>query len=605
MSLPKTLKNKLKRTLDLKRALLLVWRSGPGWTIANVPLVLVQGVLELLSLYLLKLIIESLAIGMSVANKGIVLEDVTLLITVAAGVALVGVVTRALLDLVRESLAQSVTDHMHDTLHAKSVEVDLEYYENPRYYDTLHNAQKEAAFRPRRIVTSLVELFLRLILLLVIAGLLISLDWRVGIILFVSFLPAIFVRLKYARELFRLQNKRTTAERQARYFSTILTQDTHAKELRLFGLGALFMDRYRDLRKQLRREKLQLTTKRSITDVIVQSIATLLVFGALAFIAYRAVQGAVSLGDLVMYYIAFQRGQTYLRQALVAIGFLYEDSLFLTDLYTFLDLEKKVIEPPHPAPMPRPLQAGIAFNNVSFDYPNSERQVLKDVSLVIRPGQKIAIVGDNGSGKTTLIKLLCRLYDPTRGSITLDGVDLRQFATTELRREISVVFQDYVHYDVSAQENIWFGNVDLPPEQERIMAAARNAGADDIITELRDGYETILGKRFEGGEELSIGQWQKVALARAFLRDAQIIVLDEPTSAMDAKAEFELFKRFYQLVKDRTAIFISHRLSTVKMADHIYVMEDGGIVEHGTHEELVYRGGKYANLFEIQARHYR
>jgi ATP-binding cassette subfamily B protein len=251
------------------------------------------------------------------------------------------------------------------------------------------------------------------------------------------------------------------------------------------------------------------------------------------------------------------------------------------------------------------MQTGIAFDHVSFQYPTGTREVLEDISLTIRPGEVVALVGENGSGKTTLIKLLCRLYDPASGIITLDGIDLRQLETTALRREISVIFQDYAQYHLTARENIWFGNVALPPDQERIAAAARHAGADEVIAGLPQGYETILGKWFEDGEELSVGEWQKVALARAFLRDAQIIVLDEPTSALDARAEYEVFKKFRQLAAGRTVILISHRFSTVRMADRIFVLEGGRIIESGAHDELVRLGGTYARLFETQAQYYR
>jgi ATP-binding cassette subfamily B protein len=283
---------------------------------------------------------------------------------------------------------------------------------------------------------------------------------------------------------------------------------------------------------------------------------------------------------------------------------LYTDNLFLSNLYEFLDLKPKIADPIYPIPVPQPMQKGIIFNQVSFQYPNSTRQALKEINLTIRPGEVIALVGENGSGKTTLIKLLCRLYDPTEGNITLDGFDLNQFNLTELRREISVIFQDYTKYHLTAQENIWFGNINNPPETEKIAVAAHYAGADEVIKQLPNGYNTVLGKWFEQGEELSIGQCQKIALARAFLRDSQLIVLDEPTSALDPKAEYEVFKRFRQLLKNQAAILISHRLSTVKMADRIYVLEQGQIVESGTHLELMKQQGTYAHLFQIQAQQY-
>lgn len=284
---------------------------------------------------------------------------------------------------------------------------------------------------------------------------------------------------------------------------------------------------------------------------------------------------------------------------------LYEDNLFVSNFYEFLDLEPKIKEPPHPIAFPRPLTGGIVLDHVSFEYPGTNREVLKDISLRIAPDEVVALVGENGSGKTTLIKLLCRLYDPTGGKIRMDGIDLKQFNTSELRREISVIFQDYVQYHLTALENIWLGNIDRSPEVERIREAAQKAGADKLISGLPRGYNTMLGKWFEHGEELSMGEWQKIALARSFLRDAQIIVLDEPTSALDAKSEYEVFNDFKHYLNGRSAILISHRFSTVKMADRIFVLDDGKIKEHGTHDQLMQLGGNYAYYFEKQAQCYK
>ncbi|MBA2352669.1 MAG: ABC transporter ATP-binding protein [Burkholderiales bacterium] len=597
-------KDGLKRIVGLRRSIALVWSSQPKWTIANVPLLLSQGVLELVALYLMKLMIDAVNKGFGNPDKVLAFDQVALVIGVAAAVALTSVVFRALSEFINQAQGFAVTDHIYNLLHAKSTVLDLEHYENSRHYDIFHNAQQQSSMRANRVVFGLTMVFQNSILLAGITGLLFAVDWRVASVLFFAFIPSVLVRLKSAREEYELAHRRTPSERQANYFSAILTDDIHAKELRLFNLGDVFMRRFRELRKRLRKEKLELATRRLLPNVGLQVLTTVLVFGSLAFIAYGAVQGTTTVGDLVMYYLAFQRGQMYLALLLGHLAYLYEDSLFLTQLYEFLDLEKKVIEPARPVPVPRSLGTGIVFENVSFDYPSGERKVLRDINLAIRPGEKIAIVGDNGSGKTTLIKLLCRLYDPSAGSIMLDDIDLREFATTDLRRAISIVFQDYVHYSVSARENIWIGDIELATDDDRITAAARNSGAHAIIESLGRGYETLLGKRFDG-EELSIGEWQKIALARAYLRNAQIVVLDEPTSAMDAQAEYQVFKNFYELIKGRTAIFISHRLSTVKMADRIYVMEDGRIVECGTHEELVCRRGKYANLFELQASSYR
>lgn len=597
--------HRLVHALRLGRALRLVWQSGPGWTTARVALLMVQGVLPLLSLYLMKLVVDAVTTGLAAPDKRVAFGRVALLIGLTGAVTLVSAVFRSIAGLVSETQAQVVTDYMHDVLHAKSIEVDLEYYENSQYYDTLHRAQREAPFRPTRILNGLVQIGQSGVSLLAMAGLLLSFHWGVAAILFAASIPGVLVRLRYANKMYRWQRQRTPAERRAWYFNWMLTGDRYAKEIRLFDLGTLFKRQFRDERAQLCRERLEFATRRSIAQLLTQASATLAVFGSYAFIAYRTVQGTTTLGDLVMYYQAFQRGQGFLRQMLSSLASLYEDNLFLSNLYEFLDLKPKVVESHHPRPIPRPLQTGIVFDHVSFQYPTSSREILEDITLNVRPGEHVALVGENGSGKTTLIKLLCRLYDPTDGAITVDGVDLRQLEIAALRRQISVIFQDYAHYHLTARENIWFGNIELPPDQEQIVTAARHAGADEVITALPHGYETTLGKWFEDGEELSIGEWQKVALARAFLRDAQIIVLDEPTSAMDAKAEYEVFKKFRQLAAGRAAILISHRFSTVRMADRIYVLNDGRIIESGTHDELVRHGGTYARLFETQAQYYR
>ncbi|MEK8017862.1 MAG: ABC transporter ATP-binding protein [Candidatus Parabeggiatoa sp.] len=518
---------------------------------------------------------------------------------------MVGALLQSVTQLVNEAQTLKIADHVYEILHAKAIEVDMACYENAQYYDKLHRAQQDAPHRTYLIIRDLFRICQNGISLLAMAGLLLAFHWGVVVVLLLAAIPGIFVRLKYAHQMYQWQRQRTSAVRRSRYFSRVLTEDKHAKEIRLLDLGSLFSRWFRKEREQLRREQIGIVTQRSIAELVTEASGTIAIFGAFAFIAYRTLLGTITLGDLVMYYMAFQRAQTFQRGLLMGIAGLYEDILFVSNLYEFLEIKPKVVEPKHPEPVPQPIQKNLRLEQIKFQYPTSTRPVLDDVSLSIRPGEHIALVGENGSGKTTLVKLLCRLYDPTEGRITLDGIDIREFKTTAYRRQISVVFQDYVQYQLTARQNIWLGNIDHPPEHEQIITAAQHSGADSVIRSLPQGYETILGKLFEEGEELSIGQWQKIAIARAFLREAQILILDEPTSALDAKAESEIFKRYHQLTKDRTAILISHRLSTVRMVDTIYVLENGRIVEHGHHDDLIRRGGSYAQLFEKQARHYR
>jgi len=602
---PESIKLKIRRALQLVRAMRFVWQSAKGWTIVNGILTVAQGVLPLLPLYLMKLMVDAVAVGLAAPDKKAAFRYVLLLVALMGAATLVTFLFRLVAGLVSEWQAFMVTDRMNDLLLAKSIEVDLEYYESARYYDTLHRAQREAPSRPMSIVNGLAQIGQNGISLLAIAGLLLSFHWVIATILISAVISGTAVRLRYTGKMFHWQQEQTSTERQAGYLNWLITDSGHAKEIRLFNLGPLFVRRFRDIRQKLRKGRLAITRRRYLADFIAQVFSTAAIYGSYAFVAYQAVWGKITYGDLVMYYQAFQRVQGFLQGILSSLAGLYEDNLFLSNLYEFLDLKRTVSEPIHARPVPQPMQRGIVVNHVSFQYPAGTRKVFEDISLFIRPGEVVALVGENGSGKTTLIKLLCRLYDPTGGTITIDGVDLRQFETKALRHEIAIIFQDYAHYHLTARENIWFGNTALPPDHERVIAAARRSGADDVIRELPHGYETILGKWFEDGEELSVGEWQKVALARAFMRDAQIIVLDEPTSSMDAKAEYEAFQNFRQLVSGRTAILISHRFSTVRMADRIYVLKHGSIIESGTHEELINHQGVYADLFERQARSYR
>jgi len=584
--------------LRLKQAIDLVWKSAPGWTLAGVVLIILQGSLPLAALYLMKLIVDGVSSGAG-------FEAVLLWIGLAGGVALLVAVCNSFSSVVSEAQSIQVSDSIQEILHAKSVEVDLEYYENPKYYEMLHRAQQEGPSRPTQIVNGLLQAGKSGMSLIGILALMVSVNWLVALLLCVAALPSALIQARYARKLYLWQRSCTRKERAAWYRHWLLTSDGYAKEIRLFNLGSLFMRQYRDIRGVVRKERLAIIYRRSALDFATQAVALTAVFASLAFIANQALLGSITLGSMVMYFGAVQQGQSFLSGFMSNLARLYESNLFLTNLHEFLQLKPRVTEPSHPQKVPRLILQGIGFENVSFAFPGTASLVLKNVNLQIKPGQMVALVGENGSGKSTLIKLLCRLYDPQEGKITLDGIDLRDFNTVDLRREMSIIFQDYARYNLTANENIRLGNAHASAAEEKIMAAAECSGADEFISGLEKKYETVLGKWFEDGIELSVGEWQKVALARAFLRDSQIIVLDEPTSSLDPRAEDKVIQKFRRLAEGKSAIIISHRLSTVTSVDCIYFLKDGRIVESGTHQKLLEQGGEYARLFEIQARHYR
>ncbi|HXV65461.1 MAG TPA: ABC transporter ATP-binding protein [Vicinamibacteria bacterium] len=590
--------------LELRFALQIVWRSGPLLTIAHVCLVFVQGVLPLFSLYVMKLIVDSVAAAIDSGSRTEVIA-VTTWIGVGAALALLGALVGGLARLVQDAQSQMVTLRMNEVLQKKSTLVDLQYFEDSQYYDLSHRARAEAPVRPTRVLGDLVLLGQNAVSLVAVAALLFFLHWGVALVVLLANIPDILVRVRTSRALYRWQKERTSRERRAWYYNWMITGNQFAKELRLFGLGKLFMSRYRELSAGLVRERLQFQAKRALAELLGQGISTLAVFGAFAFVALEAARGVMTIGDVVMYYQAFQRGQGYLKGALMSLAGLYEHSLFLSHVSEFLTLPSRITVSPAPPPLRLPLRQGIVFDGVHFAYPNSSQTVLEGVSFTIGCGEKVALVGENGAGKSTIVKLLCRFYDPTRGRITIDGVDLRELSTEQLRRAVSVVFQDYVPYYLTARENIWLGNVDLALGDPGVERAAERSGADEFLRRLKNGYDTVLGKWFVDGEELSVGEWQKVALARGFFREAQVIVLDEPTASVDARAELALFHRFRELTRDKTAVLISHRFSTVRLADRICVLDGGRITESGTHEQLLGRSGSYAALFEMQARQYR
>lgn len=599
MNQPISTPEKIAQILRIDRALRLVWQAGKKWTICSLGVIVVQGVLPLFGLYLMKLIVDAVSMALTQPDKSAALRSISILICLAGLVALLIVFFQQLAAWIKEAQSLAVTDHVYNLLHEKSVSVDLEYYENPEYLDTLHRAQEEGPYRPAHILDGLMRVGQNGISLAAVAGLLFMFHWSIPLILVAAAVPGMFVRIRYSGRMYRMQQRHTQTDRKSRYFNWMLTGDAHAKEIRLFGLAELFIQRFSRLRDILRSEKIAMVKQRSIADLGAQALATLLIFATFGLIAKRAITGSITLGDMVMFFQAFQRGLGNMKGFLGGLAGLYEDSLFLTNLYAFLDLTPTVKQPSTPVPVPNPIKEGIRFSHVCFRYP-AGKEVLRDISFSVSPGEVVALVGENGSGKTTLIKLLCRLYDPNSGSISIDGIDLKAFDKKSLQSLISIIFQDFVKYFLSARENIWLGDVACRPNPVDISAAARKADVHQMIKGLPNGYDTTLGKWFEKGEELSSGQWQKMALARAFYRNAQFIILDEPASSLDTKTEHDIFNRFYRLIEGKMAILISHRLATVRMADRILVLKGGRIVEQGSHDVLMKMDGEYAGLFRTR-----
>lgn len=591
--------------LKIDRAIKLVWQSAPGWTTVSMALIVLQSLLPIGLLYLIKIIVDYIAVSIHIAEKTQIFNQIlSLLIAVGIVMLLINLVA-VIAELTSTTLSQRVTDYMQVVLYRKAIEIDLEAYETPQHYDILERAKWEAPHRPTQMLNNLTGIAQSLVSLLAIVGLLLSLHWGIIGILLLASLPMMMIRMRQSKAMHQWRRHQTEIERKSLYYGHLLLGDSSAKEIRLFNLGDLFIKRVHQIRQQLFREKLSITSRQAKTRLIAQSFAGVLLLSSYGLMIHQTLAGRFQLGDLVLYTQAFQRGQGALRDLVANLASLHENNLFLADLYEFLELKPNITEPAYPKQIPHPMKQGIVFENVSFQYKDSTRSAIDHLNLTIAPGQIVALVGENGSGKTTLVKLLCRLYDVTDGSITIDGIDLRQFSLADLHRQISVIFQDYTRYQLSAGDNIWLGHIDVPATPERIAQAAQWSGVDSVIQRLPQGYDTLLGKWFKGGEELSGGQWQKIALARAFLRDAQLVVLDEPTSAMDAKAEAEIFQKFRELMHDRAALLITHRLSTVKMADHIYVMRQGSIEESGTHAELMAQRGTYAHLFQTQAKNYQ
>ena len=583
----------------LPRALALVWEVARPWTLAWIALLIVQGLLPAATVYLTKLVVDGVVAAVNNGSSWPSVSRVLVLLGVLAGVLLLMEVVRAGINWVRAVQTELLRDHLTALIHRKSITVDLAFYELSDYYDHLHRARLEASYRPVALLGNLGALLQHGITLLAMGAILIPIGPWLALALLLSTLPALYVVVHYAWAEHEWRQRATADDRRAWYYDWVMTTAEAAAELRLFGIGGYFQTAHNALRGRLRRERLELTRKQSLAE-LGASVAALIVIGAaMAWMVWRALHGLVTLGELALIYAAFNQGQGLMRTLLENAGQLYANSLFLGSLFEFLALKPLVTEVDAArAKRIDRVETGLSFNRVSFSYPGATARALDDFSMFVPAGKIVAIVGPNGAGKSTLVKLLCRFYDPDHGFIRVDGADLKDIPTNELRGLITVLFQQPFHYSATVRENIAYGSLNV--NSGELWNAISGAGAAEIVARLPDREETLLGRWFAGGTELSVGEWQRIALARAFLRQAPIMILDEPTSALDPWAEADWLQRFRELAQGRTSIIITHRFTTAMHADIIHVMHEGQIVESGSHLRLIEEKGLYAESWMRQ-----
>jgi len=577
----------------------LVWKSAPGWALTNFFISLLRSFLPLALLWFLKGMIDGITKAVSESPQ----ESIAGIAWLIAAVVIIWFLDEATTDLgnfIRKKQSMKLEAYMYGLLHTKAVKLDLINFEQPEYYDCLTRASREAPWRPNNILNNIVSMFRSLLSLVLMAGLLAALHWSLAVLLLVFNIPGIWLRLHYAGVLYNFQRKQTPEARKTAYFNWLMTGDRPSREIRLFGLGNYFISLFRKSFLKTKEEELRIIKKRASIELVSDIFKAGAVLITLVYIADRTIKGSITLGEMAMFLLAFRQGMICIRDLFGSLAGLYEDSLFISDTFEFLNLEEN-IRTIEPEVIPAILERSIAADNISFTYPGNSVKTIDNVSFEIIKGEIIALVGPNGAGKSTLVRLLSRLYDPDSGSIYYDGNNIKNMDPDRYRRFLSVVFQDFMLYNLSAGENIRLGDITESKADEKIRSAATTTGIHDLISQLQNSYSTVIGNLFDDSRELSWGEWQKLALSRALFRDAPILILDEPSSALDTDAEFEIFNRFREIVKGRTTILISHRFTNVGLADRIIVLDKGKIIETGTHDELMTERGTYFTMYTKQA----
>jgi len=598
-----TLKERLTALRNLPAFFKLVWQTSPSLTIANCIVRTARSATPLGILYVGKLIIDQV-IHLSRTSGPITEKHLWVLVALEFGLAIASDALSRVITLLDGLLGDLFANHTSVRIMQHAAILDLDQFEDSAFYDKLERARQQTTGRTVLLSQVLSQVQDLITMGFLAVGLMAFNPWLI-LLLLIAVVPAFLGESYFNDKSYALTRGQTPERRELDYIRYLGASDETAKEVKLFDLSGFFIDRFRQLSDRFYADNMHLSTRRSIWGTIFALLGSAGYYAAYVWIIERAVRGMLTIGDLTFLAGSFRQLRSLLEGILTRFTSVSQGAIFLSDLFEFFEIRPRIALPAHPIPFPEPIREGFTFENVGFRYTHSEQWANRNLSFTLKAREKLALVGENGAGKTTLVKLLSRLYDPTEGRILLDGIDLREYDITGLRMNIGIIFQDYLRYQMTLSQNIAVGNIGEKDNRPRIEKAAHQSLASNLAEKLPNQYEQALGRRFNQGVELSGGEWQKVALARAYMRDAQLLILDEPTAALDARAEYEVFQRFADLTRGKSAVLISHRFSTVRMADRILVLEKGTLIEIGSHEELLNLEGRYAELFHLQAMGYR